>query len=336
MDGQVKNTEECPVKDLLCLIGQDDIESLRNTLLDIIIQFQPDAEIYLYEHGYSRFESHNPSFSPKLIACRNNNENCMEKSHLMQISPDEDAIQFDGFKYVPTEDFVQVFAVESELSSRGLLITINETFINEHYIYTLLSAYNHQVFLLRNKDTDSLTNLFNRQSLDSRLAKLHKNFGIVNRSDDEPVKYCFALIDIDLFKQVNDKFGHVYGDEVLLIFSNIMKKTFRDTDLLFRYGGEEFSVLLHNVTLEMADTILNRFRQNIESFAFPMENNITTSIGYCEFNNSIPLSLIIERADKALYYSKEHGRNTTSCFETLLAENKVKNMTIDEGDIELF
>ncbi|MDH5395952.1 MAG: GGDEF domain-containing protein, partial [Gammaproteobacteria bacterium] len=59
-------------------------------------------------------------------------------------------------------------------------------------------------------------------------------------------------------------------------------------------------------------------------------------IGYCEFNNSIPLSLIIERADKALYYSKEHGRNTTSCFETLLAENKVKNMTIDEGDIELF
>lgn len=335
MDEQVKNTEDCPAKDLLSLISQDDIESLRNTLLDLIIQFQPDAEIYLYEHGYSLFETNNRAFSPKLIACRSQNDNCMEKSHLMQVSSN-DAIHFDGFKYLPTENFVQVFTVESERSSRGLLITINKTFIREHYIYTLLSAYNHQVFLLRNKDTDSLTGLLNRQSLDSRLGKLHKNFNIVNRSDDEPVRYCFALIDIDYFKQVNDKFGHIYGDEVLLIFANIMKKTFRDADLLFRYGGEEFAVLLHNVNSEMADSILNRFRQNIETFAFPMENKITTSIGYCEFNNSIPLSLIIERADKALYYSKEHGRNAAHCYETLLDENKVKNITIDEGDIELF
>ena len=72
--------------------------------------------------------------------------------------------------------------------------------------------------------------------------KLHSNFGFENRADDEHCQFCFTLIDIDFFKKVNDKYGHVYGDEVLLIFSNLMKKTFRDVDMLFRYGGEEFAV----------------------------------------------------------------------------------------------
>ena len=115
-----------------------------------------------------------------------------------------------------------------------------------------------------------------------------------------------------------------------------MKKTFRDVDLLFRYGGEEFAVLLKGVNLEQADFILNRFRKNIEAFNFPMENKVTTSIGYCEFNNKIPLSSIIERADKALYYSKEHGRNKTSGFEFLLEKNEIQDIIIDEGDVEIF
>ncbi len=336
MDVEHKNSKDCPVKDLLYLVRQDDIEHLRNALLDVIDKSYPDGEIYLYEQGYSLYESNNRPFSPSLIACRSKNENCIEKAQLMQLSSGSDSIQFDGFKYLPTDDYVQVFTVESERSSRGLLITINKNVIDEHYVYTLLSAYNHQVYLLRNKDTDSLTGLYNRQSFDSKLTKLHQHFGFENRSDDEPCKYCFALLDIDFFKKVNDKFGHVYGDEVLLLFSNLMKKTFRDGDMLFRYGGEEFAILLQDVNLELTDTILNRFRKIIEEFNFPMDNKVTTSIGYCEFNNKIPLSSVIERADKALYYSKEHGRNITSGFESLLKQNKIKDIIIDEGDVEIF
>lgn len=336
MDAVTKNTADCPVKDLLYLIRQDNIEQLRGALLDSIDKFQPGGEIYLYEHGYSLYEAQGRSFSPALIACRGKNDKCINNNQLIQISSDDHAIQFDGFKYLPTEDYVQVFTVESERSSRGLLITINKNIIDEHYIYTLLSAYNHQVYLLRNKDTDSLTGLYNRQSFDSKLTKLHQNFGLVNRAGDEPPKYCFALLDIDFFKNVNDKFGHVYGDEVLILFANLMKQMFRDNDVLFRYGGEEFSVLLHNVELNQADIILNRFRKTIEDFSFPMENKVTTSVGYCAFNNEIALSSIIERADKALYYSKEHGRNKTSGFENLLSQGKLKDTVIDEGDIELF
>lgn len=165
MDAVSKNTADCPVKDLLYLIRQDDIEQLRRALLDSIDKLHPGGEIYLYEHGYSLYEANGHSFSPSLIACRGNKEHQINNDQLRQLSSDDHVIQFDGFKYLPTEDYVQVFTVESERSSRGLLITINKNVINEHYVYTLLSAYNHQVHLLRNKDSDSLTGLYNRQSL---------------------------------------------------------------------------------------------------------------------------------------------------------------------------
>ena len=336
MNTEFNNTIKCPVKDLLCLIQQIDIEHLRNALLDSINKSYPDVEIYLYEQGYGLYESSNKTFSPALLSCRSKNSDCLEKSKSIQLSGDSNSIQFDGFKYLPTDDYVQVFTVEGERSTRGLLITINKKVIDEHYIYTLLSAYNHQVQMLRNKDSDSLTGLLNRQSFDSKLTKLHANFGIENRADDEPSNLCFALLDIDFFKKVNDKYGHVYGDEVLLIFSNLMKKTFRDSDLLFRYGGEEFAVLLNNISLEQANSVLNRFRENIASYNFPMNNKVTASIGYCEFNNKVPLSTIIERADKALYYSKDHGRNKTSGFEYLIGHNELQDTIIDKGDIELF
>ena len=336
METEFNNTKNCPVKDLLSLIRQDSIESLREALLNVIDTAYPDGEIYLYEQGYSLYESSDRSFSPTLLACRSKNKDCLKKAQEMQLSGDSNSIQFDGFKYLPTDDYVQVFTVESERSSRGLLISVNKSIIDEHYIHTLLSAYNHQVHLLRNKDTDSLTGLFNRQSFDTKLSKLHANLGSENRSDDEPTNYCFALLDIDFFKKVNDKYGHVYGDEVLLLFSNLMKKTFRDVDMLFRYGGEEFAVLFHNITLEQADSVLNRFRTNVENFNFPMDNQVTASVGYCEFNDKVTLSTIVERADKALYYSKDNGRNLVSGFEDLLDDKKIQEHVIDEGDIELF
>ena len=336
MEEDPLNKNDCPVKDLLYLIQQHDVEQLRNALLDVIDKFEPGGEIYLYEQGYSIYETHNKKFSPTLLAYRGDNENCIKRARDMQLSGDSESIQFDGFRYLPTEDFVQVFPIESERSSRGLLITLNKEFIDEDYINTLLKAYNHQIFLLRNKDTDSLTGLYNRQSFDSKLTKLHQNFGLTNRSGDNPCNYCFALMDIDIFKKINDKFGHVYGDEVLLIFSDIMKKTFRDVDVLYRYGGEEFAVLLNDVDIAKSEIILNRFLKDIESQVFPMENNVTVSIGFCAFSNEIPLSMIIERADKALYYGKQNGRNQVNCFEVLLKENKISDTEIFTGDIELF
>ena len=329
MDIKTCHKLECPAEDLLLLIQQDDIEQLRKTLLDIISKFQGEGEIYLYEQSYDGFNSTKKAFSPKLIDYRGN-----KSADEISTSITE---KFTDFNFLPTNDYVQVFIVSGERLTNGLLITVNTNFINDYYVNTLLSGYNHQAFLLKNKETDSLTGLLNRQSLDAKLSKLYKNLKFQNRMRDKTTQYSFAMLDIDFFKSVNDKFGHIYGDEVLLLFSKIMKETFRDNDLLFRYGGEEYAVLLNDANSEQAELALNRFRTNIEKFNFPMGNELTISIGHCEFNNDIPLSSIIERADKALYYSKENGRNQVNEFKNLLKQNKIKDINIiDDGDIEIF
>ena len=332
MNGIEKNTADCPIRDLLYLIRQEEIESLRSALLDTIDIFQPGGEIYLYEQGYSLYHSDNKVFSPNLLDFRSK----ATKQNVIEVPNTKDKQNFDDFKFLPTDDYVQVFNVESERSSRGLLITINKNMINEDYVNTLLAAYNNQVHLLRNKDTDSLTGLYNRRSLDTKLAKVQKDFGFENRSNDEQNEYYFALLDIDFFKRINDEFGHVYGDEVLLLFSNAMKSTFRDIDLLFRYGGEEFALLLKNVNSEQTHNILNRFRKNIEDITLPLKNKVTVSIGFCSFTNKSSLTTIIERADKALYYSKENGRNKVTNFDYLLEKGLATDTAIDKGDVEIF
>lgn len=200
MDIENKKNINCPVKDLLSLIQQDDVEQLRNALLNAINNTYPNSELYLYKHGYSVYGANNKHFAPTLLTCRDSKNNCEKKAQDKESSTTNNSVHFDGFKYLPTDDYVQVFTVESERSNRGLLITVNEDIIDEQYIHTLLSAYNHQVYLLRNKDTDSLTGLFNRQSFDSKLSKLHSSLSNENRNDDFPSQFCFALFDIDFLK----------------------------------------------------------------------------------------------------------------------------------------
>ena len=328
----ITNTVDCPVKDVLHLVRQDSIEKLRSALLDVIDRFQPGGEIYLYEQGYSLYDSSKQSFSPVLLDSR-----CKgKKKKVVKLQNNKEKNKFESFTFLPTEDYVQVFSIEAERSNRGLLITINSNIIDENYVNTLLDAYNNQVYLLRNKDTDSLTGLYNRLSFDSKLEKIHNDLKYEKRSNDETKQYYFAMLDIDYFKRINDEFGHIYGDEILLLFSNAIKNTFRDIDLLFRYGGEEFAALLKDVSAEQAQSILERFRKSIEEINFPLNNKVTVSIGFCAFTNNFPLATIIERADKALYYSKNNGRNKVSYFEALLEKKEIEDIVISEGDIELF
>ena len=328
----ITNTVDCPVKDVLHLVRQDNIEKLRAALLDVIDRFQPGGEIYLYEQGYSLYDTSKQSFSPVLLDSR-----CKgKKKKVVKLQNNKEKNKFDRFTFLPTEDYVQVFSIEAERSNRGLLITINSNIIDEDYVNTLLDVYNNQVYLLRNKDTDSLTGLYNRLSFDNKLEKIHNDLKYEKRSNDEKKQHYFAMLDIDYFKRINDEFGHIYGDEILLLFSNAIKNTFRDIDLLFRYGGEEFAALLKNVSAEQALSILERFRKSIEEINFPLNNKVTVSIGFCAFTNEIPLATIIERADKALYYSKNNGRNKVSQFEVLLAKKEIEDIIISEGDIELF
>ena len=185
---------------------------------------------------------------------------------------------------------------------------------------------------------DPLTGLRNRQSFNAVIDKIFMTMqGVGRRQKDEPPGGAFlAVLDIDHFKKVNDTYGHLMGDEVLVLFARHMKDCFRDQDALFRFGGEEFVVLLSNVSQEVAESALNRFRQIIGSFDFPQVGKVTVSIGAIEITPGEMSGDMIEKADKALYYSKSKGRNQVNFYQNLVTTGLMEEVERDAGAVDLW
>ncbi len=199
----------------------------------------------------------------------------------------------------------------------------------------LLNFFRNYVLLLNDNQRDHLTGLLNRKSFDDKIMKIILSLSVTNKRDADKVHYCLAVLDIDHFKRVNDTYGHLLGDEVLLHFSQCMNETFREYDLLFRVGGEEFVVVLRNVDAERAGAVMERFRKVVETHYFPQVGQVTASIGVTFIGPTDLPGSIMDRADQALYYVKEHGRNQVAFFEQLIDQGKLQKKLV-ESDIELF
>jgi len=198
-----------------------------------------------------------------------------------------------------------------------------------------LGFIRNYTLLLNDNQRDHLTGLLNRKSFDDKVMKMILSLGSANKRDADKVCYCLAVLDIDHFKRVNDTYGHLMGDEVLLHFSQCMNETFREYDLLFRVGGEEFVVVLRNVDAERAHCVMERFRKIVETHYFPQVGQITASIGVTFIGPHDLPGLVIDRADQALYYVKEHGRNQVAFYENLVEQGKLSQRRV-ESDVELF
>lgn len=223
-----------------------------------------------------------------------------------------------------------VYPVRSQSDVTGfLIIECPEEDPRDHeVISTLLTFYKNLTALLYDTQRDELTGLFNRKTFDQKVYAI--------ASEQAADGACLAILDIDHFKRVNDDFGHLYGDEILLLFAQSMIATFRGADLLFRIGGEEFVIVLKEIDLARALLVLDRFRQRIEDKQFPQVGKITTSIGVSVIlPNDYPTD-IIDRADKALYYAKSNGRNQVHAYENLVAEGKLTVKKTQSDDVELF
>ena len=168
--------------------------------------------------------------------------------------------------------------------------------------------------------TDGLTKLYNSRSFYSQL-ELE-----VDRYNRYKHPLSLLLLDIDNFKDFNDNFGHLEGDKVLVRFSQIIKSCLRTNDSAYRYGGEEFTVILPETNGDEAKTVAQRIRSSLETEKFkpiPDKNaKITISIGVTQYFPKEELSAFIRRADKAMYLSKKNGRNRVS---VLLAEPPEKS-----------
>lgn len=155
---------------------------------------------------------------------------------------------------------------------------------------------------------DGLTGLFNRRYFDIHLKQM------IEKANKESIKLYLLMCDIDNFKHVNDTYGHQAGDKVLTIVSRILKNTLRVTDLMARFGGEEFTILLTDIDISKAIETAERVRVKIEYMDFPIEDQIeplkkTISIGVTEYKKEESIESFIERADKAMYEAKTTGKN---------------------------
>lgn len=208
----------------------------------------------------------------------------------------------------------------------------------------MLSVYRNYQSLLDYSERDSLTGLLNRKTFDERFAKLLASSPDTENKKGEPAserrqsveiqEHWLAVIDVDHFKRVNDQFGHLYGDEVLILVANLLRESFRTQDRVFRFGGEEFVVLLRSTTLEDALKIFERFRANIEEHVFPQVGQVTASIGFASVSNQTPV-VILGHADQALYYAKANGRNRVCHYDQLVQSGQLLSEKSNES-VEFF
>ncbi|MEZ8704613.1 sensor domain-containing diguanylate cyclase [Vibrio cyclitrophicus] len=154
--------------------------------------------------------------------------------------------------------------------------------------------------------TDSMTGLLNRRGLDKAVDQLQH----------QAIPFSVLALDIDFFKSVNDNFGHDTGDDLLKSFAQLMKEQFRDQDLLFRSGGEEFIIFLLNSDIQDAFKFAERLRKKIELYEFSNVGEVTVSIGVAFWGDEEQLIRVtLKEADTALYRAKINGRNRTELFK---------------------
>jgi diguanylate cyclase (GGDEF)-like protein len=161
--------------------------------------------------------------------------------------------------------------------------------------------------------TDGLTNLYNSRHFHNQLKTE------IERTTRYQRPLSLLLLDIDQFKKFNDSYGHLEGDKVLVRLGQVIKSCLRKMDSAYRYGGEEFTVILPETEGAEAATVAERIRSAVEGEEFfPSDSNgaltISVSVGVTEYHANEETSVFVQRADKAMYASKQSGRNRVSCL----------------------
>lgn len=186
----------------------------------------------------------------------------------------------------------------------GNIIAAVEVFTDTSY---MRDAVNENRKLKEQLNLDYLTQVYNRQYMDFIFHTMLEESNLFG------TKYGLLFIDIDLFKNVNDSYGHVIGDQVLALVAKTIQRNIRSEDVLGRYGGEEFVVVLKNIDKKEMYTIAEKLRILVSKSSFTDENDrvisVTISIGGTIFDSAETIDELIKRSDKLMYEAKSSGRN---------------------------
>ena len=238
-----------------------------------------------------------------------------------------------------------IIALLSTRTSRSyLLLTMRSELskLDSHMVSGVLQIYRNFCGLVQHAQTDQLTGLANRKTFDECVARV---FELIppereplpdERRMDTPMRYWLVMVDIDHFKLVNDRFGHLYGDEVLVLLAQMMKTAFREDDMIFRFGGEEFVLILRCPDETSCRITLERFRAFVGQSSFPQVGQVTVSLGATQMVSDTFITTLIDYADQALYHSKKTGRDRVTFFEEMRAQGLGKAADVTPGEITFF
>ncbi|MFY7864933.1 GGDEF domain-containing protein [Roseateles sp.] len=230
---------------------------------------------------------------------------------------------------------ISLFPIATDREVVGVLEVVSSERLkssSQRMVTSILRIYHNFQGLLDYSERDTLTGLLNRKTFEESFLKAVSELparAILSETDDGrrhegcSPRYFLGVVDIDHFKSVNDRFGHLIGDEVLLLLSRLMRSSFRFHDLLYRFGGEEFVVLMRCEDEADAVQAFERLRHNTEHYAFPQVGRITVSIGFTQVRAGDSPAGAFERADKAVYHAKDSGRNQVHSHAELVSAGKM-------------
>ena len=231
-------------------------------------------------------------------------------------------------------------------SAAGVMEVLSPSPINAELrgvLSGVLRIYHNLQGLLDYGEKDTLTELLNRKTFDNaffkaaiELARSDAPLAADRRHHEVAQSYWLAVIDIDHFKRVNDNFGHLIGDEVLVLLARLMRINFRIQDRLYRFGGEEFVVLMRCGDPSHAGLALERLRAQVASYAFPQVGTITVSVGFSQVRKDDTPTDAFDRADKAVYHAKGHGRNQVCEFDALVRAGALVEVVEPPNEVDFF
>jgi diguanylate cyclase (GGDEF)-like protein len=212
---------------------------------------------------------------------------------------------------------------------------IGKPFDMNEFLVRLKRHLDRRLLISESLLLDELTKVYNRRFLTMEYER------VLMEHSHSSKPLCLAILDIDHFKNVNDTYGHVAGDAVLLQFAEFLQKNSRPEDRIVRYGGEEFVLLLPHTTSEEGGELLNDLLQNFSAQAIPIDHEqlfITFSAGIYEIRDQeMHLEKAVQLADSALYKAKKNGRNRVECYTEQQNEQyeatKLKVAVIDDSEI---
>ncbi len=242
--------------------------------------------------------------------------------------------------------FTTVFPIDTQASVCSLLEVESDLAVSaetEALVDSVLHLFENLQVQLAYSEKDGLTELLNRQTFDNaflRARHAQATEGDLAQSERRSVQtsasYWLAVINIDHFKRVNDNFGHRIGDEVLQGLARLMRATFRFHDQLCRFDGEEFVVLMRCANVTDAHNALERFRKKVERHVFPQVGHITVSVGFAALRDDDTPGRAFERADKAVYFAKGHGRNQVCSFAMLVESGALVDPQDGSEELDFF